>query len=96
MTQAAANSDALKSMDEFKKGLQQRLKDHEQELKAEKSKQAGATSKQQLQQLLVSISALTLTQHSCCSPPPLPQHFSAFTLPVLLASRTTVCTTVLS
>lgn len=45
MTAASSNSDALKSMDEFKKGLQQRLQDHEQELKAEKSKQAGASSK---------------------------------------------------
>ena len=44
MTAAASNSDALKSMDEFKKGLQQRLQDHEQELKAEKSKRAGASS----------------------------------------------------
>lgn len=90
VTQAAANSDALRSMDEFKKGLQQRLQDHEQELKAEKSKQAGASSKHHLQQLLLSMSALSLTQHSCGSLPPLPQHFSAFPLPELLASRTTV------
>lgn len=30
-------------MDEYKKSLQQRLQDHEQELKTEKSKQAGAS-----------------------------------------------------
>jgi len=40
---ACSNDEALKSMDEFKKGLQQRLVDHEQELKSGKSKNAGSS-----------------------------------------------------
>ncbi len=40
---ACSNDEALKSMDEFKKGLQQRLVDHEQELKSSKSKNAGSS-----------------------------------------------------
>ncbi len=42
-TIACSNDEALKSMDEFKKGLQQRLTDHEQELKSGKSNNAGSS-----------------------------------------------------
>ena len=42
-TVACSNNEALKSMDEFKKGLQQRLVDHEQELKSGKSNNAGSS-----------------------------------------------------
>lgn len=39
---ASKNDEALKSMQDYQKGLQQRLQDHEQELKAAKSNQAPA------------------------------------------------------
>ncbi len=42
-TVACSNDEALKSMDEYKKGLQQRLVDHEQELKSGKSNNAGSS-----------------------------------------------------
>lgn len=42
-TVACSNDEALKSMDEFKRGLQQRLVDHEQELKLGKNKNAGGS-----------------------------------------------------
>ena len=43
IVRAAASSDeALKSMQDYQKGLQQRLQDHEQELKTAKSNAASA------------------------------------------------------
>ena len=42
-TVACSNDEALKSMDEFKRGLQQRLVDHEKELKSGKSNNAGSS-----------------------------------------------------
>lgn len=54
-------------MDEYKKSLQQRLQDHEQELKTEKSKQAGASSKNlcffSLSVVFTVASANSLAQH---------------------------------
>ncbi|DBA69190.1 TPA: hypothetical protein ACH3X2_013023 [Trebouxia sp. C0005] len=43
-TVACSNDEALKSMDEFKRGLQQRRVDHEQELKLGKNKNAGGSA----------------------------------------------------
>ena len=42
---ACAKQEALKSMDEYRKGLQQRLADHEQELKSG-SRPAGGASRE--------------------------------------------------
>ena len=40
---ACSNQEALKSMDEYRKGLRQRLADHEQELKSGSMPAGGAS-----------------------------------------------------